>query len=964
MFVDSFDFDVEMFYNKRRDNFIKRKAREIMKLYHETLTVSVGAMKKRAYYKVDESNTDELTKCKFSFFEKFTPDVFTAEATDEAIVPSCWNLNGYDYNQYTNTRFPFPYDPPYILKDTPCGVYEFDYILESNEEKHYITFEGVDNCFYLFVNGAFVGYASISHSFNEFDVTKYLKRENKIRVVVLKWSQTSYLEDQDKMRMSGIFGKVSILHRPKGHVHDYALKSDVTKDGKGVIAFEADAECETELFDGEISLGKACGKNANFVIENPVLWNAENPYLYKVVISCAGETLEEKVGIRKVTIENAVFKINGAPVKFKGVNRHSFTVNGYVETEEDLRKDLAIMKEHNVNAIRTSHYPPHPLLPKLCDEAGIYLMLEADVESHGAANQYGNWDGVAYGELARDERFEEQIVARSLSAYARDKNRTSVVVWSLGNESGWGNNFETAARALKAVDGRPVHYENVWNEKDFDFNATSLDFCSKMYPGYEYVKDYADGKYPLVLCEYTHAMGNSCGDAKDYWESIYEKPNECGAFVWEFCSHSVITPDGKILYGGDFGEKLHDGAFCMDGLVTTDRKINPSFEEIKEVYAPVSCAYDNDILTVTNRRDFVSLDDLSARYVWTLDGKELSGGVLDVTGISARESKAYELKAPACFGYLTLDIFFEKDGKLVSRKQVVADVTYKKEKADALETISFEAENGELSVGDFIKGVKPIWLRAPLDNDAYVWSEWDKLGYTSAKWYVKSEKNEGGKYTVSGAIVADARRKIADATISVTDEKDRLRFDLHAEITTKTFRFLPRFGLSLELNPAYAEGVYFAHGASEAYIDRYLSAPLGLHEVKAGENYKYPHPQESGSHCGARFISLKNGVNEYMVDAEKDFSFCLTQYALEDYKPHIYETEEDTGRLYLNVDYMMSGVGSASCGPQLMEKYALTEKEIAFTFYVKKVKGDVFKAHRQSEERCRIAVLRPRGKQE
>ena len=247
-----------------------------MELYHETLVTSVGAMKKRAYYLLPDDKMDELTNCKFSFFEKFTPEVFDAEAKDEMVVPSCWNMKGYDYHQYTNVRYPFPYDPPHIWKDIPCGVYEFNYTLETEEGKHYLSFEGVDNCFYLFVNGAFVGYASISHALHEFDVTNFLQKENKIRVVVLKWSATSYLEDQDKLRMSGIFGKVRVIHRPQGHVYDYALKSDIV-DGKGVITFNADAECEIELFDGEVSLGKQTGTEAEFVVENPVLWNAEAP---------------------------------------------------------------------------------------------------------------------------------------------------------------------------------------------------------------------------------------------------------------------------------------------------------------------------------------------------------------------------------------------------------------------------------------------------------------------------------------------------------------------------------------------------------------------------------------------------------------------------------------------------------------------------------------------------------------
>ena len=925
-----------------------------MELYHQTVVHEVNVMKKRAYYTLEEKNVDVLTDCKFSYFEKFTPELFNAEGKNEEKVPFCWQVRGYDAHQYTNVRYPFPYDPPYILKDIPCGVYDFDYELKSDKEKHYITFQGVDSCFYLFVNGNFVGYATISHALHEFDITNYLQKQNKIKVVVLKWCSGSYLEDQDKLRMSGIFGEVKILHRPQDHVFDYSLKSDIV-DGKGVVRFVADKACKVTVKDGEKVVGVSEGEKVEFQIENPKLWNAEEPNLYDVIIERKGETFFEKVGVRKVTIEKGVFLLNGKPVKFKGVNRHSSTKKGYVETIEDLKTDLAILKENNFNAIRTSHYPPHPELPRLCDEQGFYLMLEADVETHGVVSRFGGYDCEYFNDIAEDPQFQEAIVARSASAYERDKNRTSVLIWSLGNESGWGENFEQAARFIQSVDDRPVHYENVWCAKDadrskelakFDFSKTSLDMESRMYAPWQYIDEY-DGEIPYVLCEYTHAMGNSCGDAHDYWAAIYRNPKACGAFVWEFCNHTVETPDGKILYGGDFGEKYHDGAFCMDGLVTMDRKCNPSMYELKEVYAPVTCAFDNGVLTITNRYDFISLDEIEGSYEWTEDGEKIGGGALDLSGVSAGETKGFALDVPCVKGYLTLDLFFKKNGKVVGRKQIVVNSEYQGENANELKDISFKETDGKISVEDFIVDVQPIWTRASIDNDRDVDWKWKQVGLYDAQFFVTSKTTEENAVVIKGAIVCDTVQKIADVCIKVTGEGDRIRFAVQTKITTKV-EFLPRFGITLTLNPAFKKGVYFACGNGEAYIDRNLAAPLGLYEIEAGENYAYTHPQESGSHYGAKFICLTDGNNRYMVDAKKDFSFCLTQYAVSDYKPHIYEMDKDTGRLYLHIDYKMSGVGSNSCGPKLEKRYALTETEFEYEFTVKAVKGDLFKAHRQN----------------
>lgn len=923
-----------------------------MELYHNTLTVSVGAEQKRAYYEIPKKNQEELTSAKFSYFEKFTPEVFEKSGETEIPVPSCMEILGYGSHQYTNVDYPFPYAPPQILKDIPCGVYDFSYDLKSKLDRHYLAFSGVDNCFYLFVNGKFVGYSSISHAYHEFDLTPYLKKKgNLIRVVVLKWSSTSYLEDQDKLRMSGIFGKVKMLHRPEGHLRDFSVRTE-SKGKTGKIYVSLDAEAEVSLFDGEKKIATRVGKEAIFKVPNAKLWTAETPYLYTLKIEKNGETIEEKVGIRTVSVKGGVVLLNGKPVKFKGTNRHSMTLHGYVETDEEILRDLTMLKENNFNAIRTSHYPPQPILPRLCDELGIYLILEADVEAHGTVSQNGGYALDRFNDIAEDARFEEQIVARALSAYERDKNRPSVVIWSLGNESGWGKNFVASATALRKKDTtRLLHYEGTWNGATQTFYKEKvLDLNGRMYPKYDWTAKYT-GNRPLVLCEYTHALGNSCGDVKDYWGIIYKNQKICGAFVWEFCSHSVVK-DGKILYGGDFGEKINSGDFCMDGLVQTDRTHNPSFFEVREAYAPVSCAYENDVLTITNRFDFLSLSALKARYAFYEDGKSVEGGEIPLGDTPPQKSWAFALHAPKTEGkYQTLEVVFEKDGKELSKKHFVLQNQYQGEKANALEKIGVEKAEGTFGVRNFIRAVKPVCMRAPLDNDIYDLPKWKGYGICDADWFCTEEKHEENTATYVGALVADARNKIADVEIKAEEKETEIEVDVHATVQTES-EFLPRFGLRLELSPKFHTGKFFGRGPGESYIDRNLSTPVGLYALSADDNYAYPKPQESGSHFDTRFVYLTNGAQGYMIDGEENFSFCLSKYSVEDYKPHLYEMKKDTGKLYLYVDYKMSGVGSHACGPQLKKEYQLSEREISYSFKIKKLKfgADLFTAHRQTEK--------------
>ena len=508
---------------------------------------------------------------------------------NEIPVPSCVQMHGYDQIQYINVRYPFPILFPHIAYDNPCWHYRRDFELnKKNGEKYYLNFEGVDSAFYLYVNGKLKGFSQISHATSEFDITELvIDGKNTIDVLVLKWCLSSYIECQDKFRFSGIFRNVYLLTRPEKHITDYKIETIIV--GKnGVLKFinesDVDVSCE---FEGGKKIAPA-NQTVTFEVENVKLWTAEAPKLYTLTLHCNGEKIEEKVGFREISIDGKVFKINGKAIKLKGVNRHDFNCDTAATVSlDDLVRDIKLMKEMNVNAVRTSHYPNRPEFYLLCDHYGIYVMDEADVEMHGACTRDGGYSNAQWQEYANSEILKPGITDRHTALVERDKNRTSVIIWSLGNESCFGTAFIDGAKYIRARDNRPIHYEGVHGAEEQYYHSELIDLASTMYSDYEYIQKYIldnpDEDRPFVLCEYTHAMGNSCGDVADYWDMINANEQMMGAFVWEWADHAIRTEKG-FLYGGDFGEKEHDGNFCCDGLLTTDRKFKSASREVQAVY--------------------------------------------------------------------------------------------------------------------------------------------------------------------------------------------------------------------------------------------------------------------------------------------------------------------------------------------------------------------------------------------
>ena len=513
-----------------------------------------------------------------------------AEIENTIPVPSCVQMHGYDQIQYLNTRYPFPVTLPYVTRNNPSFHYRRAFKIKMEKgEKYYLNFEGVDGAFYLYLNQILVGYSQISHATSEFDLTNFLRDgENTLDVLVLKWSVSTYLECQDKFRFTGIFRSVYILKRPRLHVTDYKIETYL-KDGGAVLVFKNESPLDIRLFFENTQKTANKGGRVEFFLENAQLWTAEIPNLYPLYLFASGEKIEEMVGFRELEISGSVFKINKRAVKLKGVNRHEFNPDtGATVSLLDMYRDVLLMKELYVNAVRTAHYPNCPEFYLLCDKYGIFVMDEADVEMHGACNLDGREESPIWKNFADNDFFSEAILARHTALVERDKNRTSVIIWSLGNESSFGAAFLPGAKYVKDRDKtRPVHYEAIHYADKKYYNCEYLDLFSMMYPSIETIREKVllnpSETRPFVLCEYSHAMGNSCGDISEYWKLINANEQMMGAFVWEFSDHAIRTEQG-FLYGGDFMESEHDGNFCVDGLLTPDRQLKSSAIEMRAVY--------------------------------------------------------------------------------------------------------------------------------------------------------------------------------------------------------------------------------------------------------------------------------------------------------------------------------------------------------------------------------------------
>ncbi|MGI5959898.1 MAG: glycoside hydrolase family 2 TIM barrel-domain containing protein [Massiliimalia sp.] len=981
--------------------------------YENPQTLHVGTQPPRSFYvpvsagepfawQVSQSDRAVMLNGEWDFFWANSLEELPQELhelwengkTKPIPVPSCWQNFGYDQIQYVNTRYPFPFDPPYVPADTPCGVYHRTFVYESQleQEQVYLNFDGVDSCFYLWLNDQFVGYSQVSHANSEFLVTPYLKEgENHCTVLVMKWCDGSYLEDQDKFRYSGIFRDVYYLRRPETHIWDYSVHTSVKDNGKtaGVqvdMQWKGDGRQPVSYCFKDPS-GKTIGQGTTqetgfyLEVEQPLLWNGETPYLYELIMVCGQEQISQKVGIRELSIENRTVLLNGKPIKLKGVNRHdSDPFTGAAITVEQAEKDLRLMRQHNINAIRTSHYPNSPWMPYLCDVYGFYLMSESDIETHGTACIYGGNNEKTFGLIAQDPMFEQAILDRVQRNVLRDKNHPSIISWSLGNESGYGVNFEKAGRWVKEYDPtRLTHYEGAVHQMAGHENDRSmLDLESRMYPPLDFVESYLtdeSNEKPFVLCEYCHAMGNGPGDLEEYMEQIYAYPNHLGGFVWEWCDHSAVVDyqkDGspEYRYGGDSGEVLHDGNFCCDGLVYPDRRPHTGLLEYKNVLRPVRVTkFDQTQKTVTlkNTMDFLSCDQF-VQISWELswDGEVVCQGVLEPLSILPHEAGTVNIpwtvdSQKDCV--LRLIYHNTRETSLVAAGQELGfdEIWLHKKQPLSLSWTKTDSQKGmicqddsriQIAYQDFKytfskKTGLPVsmmkngkeWLtrpvewnlfRAPTDNDGNVKVQWMEAGYHRTRTKVREmDVLSGDTLGVSFRLVinADAIQNILSLSGQwVVLEDGSLSLQLEGERDV-TLPFLPRFGLRLFLDRSFEQVSYLGYGPHESYEDKHRSCYFGRFCTHVDSMWEdYIRPQENGNRFGCRNMSLTGHGKELLAEGGEFFCFQASRYSWENIwqKKHNWELKPGTETV-LCLDYRQSGVGSNSCGPELLPKYRLEE---------------------------------------
>lgn len=996
--------------------------------YHENLSIHhVNMMQRRSYYipfidATEAINIKDRTN-QFNFFSlngKWDFNYFPSlqlikdfnhineiNLSDSIDVPSVWQMKGYDYNQYTNVKYPIPYNPPFVPTDNPCAIYkkEFDFNIDSEKQDYHINFEGVDSCFYFWINDKFVGYSQISHSISEFDISNYLVNgKNTITVLVLKWCDGTYFEDQDKFRMSGIFRDVYILTRSKSRINDFKLTTSVNVlSNEGVINIEILATVGNpnisytllEPNNTVISSGNIIENNLQINISNAQLWDAENPNLYTLLLQTETEVIKEKVGLREIKIENSILKINDVPIKIKGVNHHdSDPFKGYAITYDDLIVDLKLMKENNINSIRTSHYPKAPIFYELCDEYGFYVMSEADIETHGVVELYGLGYLDNYNMIADDVIYKESIIDRIDSSIVPFKNKSCIFMWSLGNESGYGINFETGAKYAKDLDSsRPIHYEAAhYANKQRTNDFSNLDVISRMYPSVEEIKAYFEKGIdkPFVLCEYAHAMGNSPGDLTKYDELIQKHDEFIGGYVWEWCDHALFMKNCKngkkaYGYGGDFGERNHDGNFCMDGLVYPDRTPHTGLLEYKNINRPIrALSFDeaNNKVKFKNMLDFKNINEfLNVTYKIHANGELISSQHLVIDSLKPKEEKWFDLNVPnipngictILFEYnvkqdeslykkdmnLGHDQFIINEGNNLSYINDLLNTKTNKEKFNIKECANkIDISNSKFNLTynkntatfEYIKLYEKVFLnapmdfliwRAPTDNDRNIKDTWIEAGFDqiSTRVYINEIKEYEDKLKIISnlCLIPPYREKVLDLTVTWSIYSSGLINCNIAATKNMVTPFLPRFGVQLKLNKSYENVNYFGFGPYESYLDKNLSCYLGNFNSTVSEMHEdYIKPQENGSHHFCRNISINNEHEKIQVFSENDFAFNASHYSVNQLTTvnHNFELNEEDAT-YLIIDYKQSGIGSNSCGPELDQRYQLNEKEFSYNFYLK-----------------------------
>lgn len=946
-----------------------------MRIFEDIKFSGLIRLPQRHYYIPEGKNSYTLLNgdWKFKYYQSCADLKADITEWDTIPVPSCWQCYGYEDPNYTNINYPFPFDPPYVPDDNPCGVYERDFEVTDRDRRYYLVSEGIATFAEIYVNGQLVGYTTGNHLQSEFDITSFIiQGKNTLRIIVYKWAFTSYIEDQDCFRFNGIFRDIYLLSRPENHIKDIVINADID----GNVTVDLEGEADITLLDGDKVLASGhFASKAAFKVEDPILWNAEKPYLYTLKLENGGETVTQRIGFRKIEIKDAKVFINGVSIKFKGVNHHdTHAQNGWCMTDEEILRDLRLMKAMNINTVRTSHYPPSPRFLDYCDEMGFYVILENDYECHGVARRLPNsnagFDTQSNDWFTVNPQWCDIGVERMERTMKRDRNHASVIMWSTGNESGYGPNSKAMYEFIKKTD--PTRIAVCDDASRHTGPALEVadgcsDIFSRMYLTVPTVKEYGENKektYPLFLIEYSHAMGNGPGDICDYWEVIEQYDNLIGGCVWEWRDHTVLV-DGVQKYGGDFKELTHDGNFCADGMIFSDWSIKTGALEVKTAYQPMYASYKDGKLRIKNRFDFTNLDNYTFKYTVKCDGETVTDGELTLS-VKPHETKEFDLALPALrqsrYGAFIAMYLCDKDGNELAfcESELEAERIVEKNAeplslADAKRYVNISGDGFSYTfdkhLGNFsnieVNGnsllaepVKLGALRAYIDNDRGRIQFWkflniwqgENLESTFSKVY--DCKVEGNTITVKGSLAGVSRSPYIRYTAVYSFFKDgKAEIKISAAQREEMAVSLPRFGFEITLNDSNAAFEYFGKGPWESYCDMQRSQRTDLYKTTAEECYvNYVRPQEHGNRTATKMLR----INGLLIECEQGMDINVSQYSIEalDKAQHTDELVKD-GHTHLRLDYKMIGVSSTSCGGSLLPKYRMDEKEFEFSLSFK-----------------------------
>lgn len=992
-----------------------------MERYNNIKIISENREPQRAYY-IPYTNADDAVNKKnksslynslngiwnFKYFEcplDIPDDLKNINYEETLPVPSCWECYGYGQIQYTNINYPFPYDPPYTLSMNPVGIYSRSFSA-GKEEKTYMVFEGVCSCFELYINNRYVGMSRGSHLQAEFDISDFIVSENNtVTVLVYTCNAESYLEDQDCFRFHGIFRDVYLLQRNKNHIRDIYIKTDIK------TGIDVEATFAGKTLPLEISYFDPFG-NKITSFDNPLLWSAEKPALYGVLIHAGDEYIYKKTGFRTIAVsDTGELLINGTPIKLKGVNRHdSHPKYGYCVSKEDMQKDIILMKQHNINCVRTSHYPNHPDFLEMCDEYGLYVIDECDLETHGVEHAYGLCSLQSIEEMANNPIWLNSYLDRMERMVERDKNSPCIIFWSLGNEGQFGENYRKMSEWTKKRDNtRLIHYERTaFPNKAYGADQIPIDPCvdviSRFYTSLENLEiqgKMTNDKRPYFLGEYCHAMGIGPGELKDYWDIIYKYPRLLGGCVWEWCDHAVEKKlsNGKTayLYGGDSGEFPHDSNFCVDGLVFPDRTPSTGLLELKKVIEPllIECIdISRKQFKITNRFDFTNLSELSFVYKIIADEDIIEEKVIP---LACPPHKAITLTLDCnvpdvcengCFiefylnvsnsnswctaGYNLAWAQFELNVPVIKKDEIPLEkITVNNTKryyTVISSNYSCTIDKARGTVVSFIKQTKELlkrpsdillW-RAMTDNDVDRKSIW--IAEHFHKTFFKPRTNvctvsdTHCSITFNGTIGANSRLPVFEANIKYSFTSFGVEININAVKNDKLKAMnrssseeteldlnlkhdiaeIPRFGIRFALNDNFENLKYFGKGSGECYADYQTYTKMGIWKSSVSEEYQpYIRPQECGNHINTRWLTV-SGEKELTFFSDNKFEFSALHYTMEelDKKTHSFELEK-SGTTEVIICYKNRGIGNASCGPALSEKYQIRDKNINFTFKIK-----------------------------